>query len=406
MTPWLSIVGIGEDGLDGVAPSGRLLVEQAEILVGGSRHLAMIPGNHPAERLQWSSPLDKTLGEILASRGCRVCVLATGDPLWYGIGATLADVVEAAEMTIIPAPSAFSLACARLVWPLDQTACFTLHGRPLDLLRLHLSPGARLVMLTTDGDSPEQIAKLLRDAGWGKSAITLLEHMGGADERRTDGTAEDWDAPATSDLNIAALNTIAIVCRAGADAMVLSRVPGLPDRAYENDGQLTKRETRAVTLAALMPLPGQRLWDVGAGCGSIAIEWLRAAKGGTAIAIERDAARCAMIARNAAALGTPGLAIINKAAPDALSGLAAPDAVFIGGGVTGSLIETCWSALTAGGRLVANAVTIEGETALTEARAAFGGDLTRIAISRAEPLGNLSGWRALAPITQWSVVKP
>lgn len=401
MTPWLSIVGMGEDGLDGVSPAGRLLIEQAETLVGAARHLAMAPQDHPAERLQWSSPLDATIAEILARRGRRVCVLATGDPMWYGIGATLAGVIDGAEMTIIPAPSAFSLACARLAWPLAETACFTLHGRPLDLLRLHLAPGARLVMLATDGDSPARIAALLRDTGYGMSSITVLERMGGADERRIDGAADGWDAPPG-----AALNTVAVECRTGADAAaVWSRAPGLPDTAYENDGQLTKRETRAATLAALMPLPGQRLWDVGAGCGSIAIEWLRAARGGAAIAIEREPARCAMIARNAACLGTPGLEIVDAAAPDALIGLASPDAVFIGGGVSLGLIETCWNALTSGGRLAANAVTIEGEAALTEARTAFGGDLTRIAISRAEPLGDLSGWRALAPVTQWSVIK-
>ena len=401
MTPWLSIVGIGEDGLDGVAPAGRLLIEGAETLVGGARHLAMVPTDHPAERLQWSSPLDATIAEIVARRGRRVCILATGDPLWYGIGATLAGVIDASEMTIIPAPSAFSLACANLAWPLAETACFTLHGRPLDLLRLHLSPGARLVMLATDGDSPAQIAALLRDAGYGRSRITVLEHMGGADERRVEGMAESWDAQAC-----AAFNTVAVECRAGADAAPRSRSPGLPDDAYENDGQLTKRETRAATLAALIPLAGQRLWDVGAGCGSIAIEWLRAVNHATAVAIERDRSRCAMIARNATALGVPGLDIVMGEAPDALAGLAAPDAVFIGGGVTAGLIETCWNALPTGGRLVANAVTVEGEAALSASRTTLGGDLTRIAISRAEPLGGLSGWRALAPVTQWAVVKP
>ena len=400
MKPWLSIVGLGEDGLDGVSIAGRLLIDQAEVLVGAARHLAMAPADHPAERLQWSSPLDDTIAEILKRRGRRVCILATGDPLWYGIGATLSQVLDVAEMAVIPSPSAFSLACARLAWPLAETVCFTLHGRPLDLLRLHLAPGARLLMLATDGDSPAQIAASLRDAGYGKSTITVLEHMGGADERRLDGTADDWHEPAT-----AALNTVAVECRADADAALRSRSPGLPDKAYENDGQLTKRETRAVTLAALMPLPGQRLWDVGAGCGSIAIEWLRAANHATAIAIERDQARCAMIARNASGLGVPDLEIINDAAPEALAGLAPPDAVFIGGGVTGGVIETCWDALTSGGRMVANAVTIEGEAVLSEGHAAHGGDLTRIAISRAEPLGSLSGWRSLAPVTQWCVVK-
>ena len=401
MKPWLSIVGLGEDGLDGVSIAGRLLIDQAEVLVGAARHLAMAPADHPAERLQWSSPLDDTIAEILERRGRRVCILATGDPLWYGIGATLSQVLDVAEMTVIPSPSAFSLACARLAWPLAETDCFTLHGRSLDLLRLHLAPGARLVMLATDGDSPAQIAALLRDAGYGKSPITVLEHMAGADERRLEGIAESWDEPP-----VAALNTVAVECRAGADAAIRSRIPGLPDQAYENDGQLTKRETRAITLAALAPLPGQHLWDVGAGCGSIAIEWLRAAQNAAATAIERDPERGAMIARNASALGVPGLEIINAAAPDALIGLEPPDAVFIGGGVSFGLIETCWNALPTGGRLVANAVTIEGEAALAEARTTFGGDLARIAISRAEPLGSLSGWRALAPVTQWSVVKP
>ena len=233
------------------------------------------------------------------------------------------------------------------------------------------------------------------------SPITVLENMGGDHERRLEGMAESWDEPAT-----AALNTVAVECRADADAAPRPRAPGLPDRAYENDGQLTKRETRAVTLAALAPLPGQRLWDVGAGCGSIAIEWLRAARNATAIAIERDRSRCAMIARNASALGVPGLEIVNAAAPDALIDLDTPDAVFIGGGVRVELIETCWNALPSGGRLVANAVTVEGEAVLSEGRTAHGGDLTRIAISRAEPLGGLSGWRSLAPVTQWYVTKP
>ena len=400
MTPWLSIVGLGEDGMGGIAPAGRLLIDRAEVLVGGSRHLAMAPKEHPAERLQWSSPLDDTIAEILKRRGRRVCILATGDPLWYGIGATLVRVIDPGEMTLIPAPSAFSLACARLAWPVAEADCFTLHGRPLDLLRLHLAPGARLVMLATDGETPAQVAALLRHGGYGKSTITVLEHMGGVDEQRIDGTADGWDQPAA-----AALNTIAVECRAGAGAAIRSRAPGLADDAFENDGQLTKRETRAVTLAALAPLPGQRLWDVGAGCGSIAIEWLRAARQATAVAIERDRSRCAMIARNASALGVPGLEIVNASAPEALAGLAAPDAVFIGGGVTGALIEICWKALPTGGRLVANAVTVEGETVLSEGRATYGGGLTRIAISRAEPLGSLSGWRALAPVTQWAVVK-
>lgn len=402
MTPWLSIVGLGEDGLDGVSSPGRILIDQAEVLVGAARHLAMAPADHPAERLQWSSPLDDTIAEILERRSRRVCILATGDPLWYGIGATLAGVLEASEMTVIPSPSAFSLACANLVWPLAETDCFTLHGRPLDSLRLHLAPGARLVMLATDGDSPAQIAALLRDAGYGASPITVFEHMGGTDERRLEGIAESWDRPAT-----AAFNTVAVECRAGADAAARPRGPGLPDDAYENDGQLTKRETRAVTLAALAPLPGQRLWDVGAGCGSIAIEWLRAGRNVAAIAIERDRSRCAMIARNASGLGVPSLDIVNGTAPDALADLPAPDAVFIGGGCANQgLIEACWDALEKAGCLVVNVVTVEGEAMIAAWRDRIGGDLTRISISRTKSLGDMSGWYSLAPVTQWVVTKP
>ena len=402
MTPWLSIVGLGEDGLDGVCPAGRPLIEQAETLVGGDRHLVMVPANHPAERLSWASPLSETVAAIVARRGRRVCVLATGDPLWYGIGVTLAEAVPAAERCIVPAPSAFSLACARLGWPLAETETLTLHGRPLDLLRAHLAPAARLLILANDGETPARVAALLGEAGYGESPVSVFEHMGGGAERRVDGTAKGWRGEP-----IAALNTIAVECRAGAGAVALSRAPGLPDDAFENDGQLTKREVRGATLAALAPLPGQRLWDVGAGCGSVAIEWLRTARGTNAIAIERQPARAAMIARNATALGTPELEIVTGGAPAALAGLAAPDAVFIGGGIsTEGLMETCWEALSPGGRLVANVVTVEGEAGIIAWHERIGGELTRIAISRTRPLGGMSGWHSLAPVTQWAVVKP
>ena len=401
MTPWLSIVGIGEDGLDGVAPAGRPLIEQAEVLVGGARHLAMVPNDHPAERLGWESPLENTVATILGRRGSRVCVLATGDPMWYGIGVILARAVPAGERVIVPAPSAFSLACARLGWPLAETETLTLHGRPLDLMHAHLAPGARLLLLANDGDTPARVAGLLAEAGYGASPMTVLEHMAGPDERRIDGSAGDW-----SETGVADFNTIAVECRAGADAQVLARTPGLPDGAFENDGQLTKREVRAATLAALMPLPGQRLWDVGAGCGSVAIEWLRAARGARAIAIEQSPERAAMIARNALALGTPELEIVTGAAPAALAGLDAPDAVFVGGGATTEgLIEACWEALPGGGRLVANVVTVEGEASITGWRDRVGGELCRIAISRTKPLGGMSGWHSLAPVTQWAVTK-
>ena len=321
--------------------------------------------------------------------------------MWYGVGVQLARRVGPDERTILPAPSAFSLAAARLGWPLAGLETITVHGRPLDVLRAHVSPGARLLVMTSDGNGPALIAQLLRQTGYQASPMTVFERMGGGAERRVDDNAETWDEAPLADLN-----TVAIECRAGPDAVVRSTSPGLPDGAYENDGQLTKREVRAVTLAALAPLPGQRLWDVGAGCGSIAIEWLRAARGATAVAIEHNPERAAMIARNATALGVPGLDIITGDAPAALAGLDDPDAVFIGGGLSvDGLIDACWEALRPGGRLVANAVTVEGEQKLVERRNAIGGGLTRIGISRAEPLGDYSGWRALAPVTQWAVTK-
>ena len=401
MTPWLSIIGIGADGLDSLAPASRRLIEAAEVIVGGARHLAMVP-NGAAERLSWSAPLSKTVDAIKARRGKRVVVLATGDPMWFGIGVTLARHFPRAEMIVLPHLSAFTLAASRMGWPLAETETITLHGRPLDLLALHLAPGARLLILSEDGETPSQVASFLRARGWGQSAITVLEHLGGAEERRVDGVAADWTVGPCADLN-----TLAVLCVPGPDARALSRVPGLPDDAFTHDGQLTKREIRAATLAALAPLPGQLLWDVGAGCGSVAIEWMRAARNARAVAIERDPSRLALIARNAAALGVPKLDIGAGEAPAALTDLAEPDAIFIGGGLSvPGLVEKCWTALKQGGRLVANAVTIEGEATLFSSQGKFGGQLTRIQISRAEPVGRFTGWQMLMPITQWTVLKP
>jgi precorrin-6Y C5,15-methyltransferase (decarboxylating) len=399
MTAWLSVVGIGADGLAGLTPAARALVDAAEVLVGGTRHLTMINGS--AERLTWETPLSRTVDAITARRGRRVVVLATGDPMWFGIGVTLARRFARDEVAILPHLSAFSLAAARMGWPLAETEAVTLHGRPLDLLALHLSPGARLLVLSENGETPARVAAFLRDRGWGDSTITVLENLGAADARVATGTAAQWNAGPCADLN-----TIAIECVANARARVLSRVPGLPDDAFAHDGQITKREVRAATLAALAPLPGQLLWDVGAGCGSIAIEWLRAARGTRAIAIEREPARQAMIAQNAAALGVPALRVIAGTAPEALAGLDRPDAIFIGGGVSDqAIMETCWSALKQSGRLVANAVTIDGEAALVAAQARHGGDLTRISVSRAGTVGAHAAWRPMMPVTQWSAGK-
>jgi precorrin-6Y C5,15-methyltransferase (decarboxylating) len=403
MSRWLSIIGVGEGGLEELSPAARSLIDTAEVLVGGRRHLAMIPEDPDdrRERLQWPSPFDTLAEEIAKRRGQRVCVLASGDPMTYGIGAKLARLYPIELMTILPSPSAFSLACARLGWSAPDTALLSIHGRPLESLHPAVQPGARLLALTSGREAPAEVAALLRARGYGPSRMIALERMGGPKERRIEGTADDWPAGAVEDFH-----TLAIECIAAPGAALLSTVPGLPDEAFQHDGQLTKREVRAATLAALAPVPDQLLWDVGAGCGSVAIEWMRAAARTRAVAVERRPDRVALIAANAAALGTPLLEVVEAEAPAALDGLEDPDAIFLGGGVgTPGLLDDCWARLKPGGRLVANAVTLEGEQSLLAWRAVNGGDLIRLAISRAEPVGGLTGWRPLMPVTQLAAVK-
>lgn len=400
MTPWLSILGVGEDGTEGLAPVARALLDSAEVLVGGARHLAMVK-NGKAERLAWASPLARTIEEIAARRGKRVTVLATGDPMLYGIGTTLTRRFPREEITIIPAVGSVALVCAGLAWPEADVEVVTLHGRPLELLNYHMLPGAKLVILSEDGGTPAKVAAALSAAGFGDSRICVFEHLGGANERRIESAARGF-----TENGIADLNTIAVDCRASPGATIRPRVPGLPDSAFETDGQLTKREVRAATLAALGPLPGLLLWDIGAGSGSIAIEWLRAERTSHAIAIERDPARVARIARNAAVLGVPRLEVVTGEAPAALEGLATPDAIFVGGGVsTEKLLERCFSALRPGGRFVANAVTVEGELALAQFHKRFGGEMTRLSVARLEPVGPSFTWRSLRTVTQLALTK-
>ncbi len=405
MSAWLTVVGLGADGPAGLPPTSRAMIDNAELLVGGERHLALITNGH-CETISWDSPLESTMAKIAANRSRRVVVLATGDPMAYGIGSTLARHFEPDDLTIVPAPSAFSLAAARLAWPLDTCVCLTLHGRPLELLAYHAQPGARLLILSHDGSTPAKLAARLTELGYGSSAISVLENMGAADEARHDGTAQAWAATAIADLN-----TIAVDCVAGPDALVYPHTPGLPDEAFLHDGQLTKRVVRAATLAALAPLPGQHLWDLGAGSGAIAIEWLRAAqnaqgRGASAVAVERDPARSARIAENASRLGTPFLEIVTAEIAATLPDMMPPDAVFLGGGLTtDGVVEYAWQVLKPGGRLVANAVTLEGEQILADAHTLFGGDLSRITVSNAEPVGERTGWRPAMPVTQWAVHK-
>ena len=397
MTAWLAVIGIGEDGWGGLSAAAKTLVASAALIVGGKRHLALVPRTE-SEKMSWRSPLADTLPLIAEWRGRRVAVLASGDPLCYGVGALLARNFALEEMIVLPQPSAFSLAAARLVWPLEDCVTLSLHGRPLDRLRLHLAPGARLLLLTEGGAAPAKIARLLTDGGWGGSAMTVFEHLGAARERRIAASAQDWREERCADLNIVALD-----CRAGPDARPLSRRAALPDDAFRHDGQISKRAVRAATLAALAPLPGELLWDIGAGSGSIAIEWLRADWGMRAIAIERDPARAAISAENAAMLGVPDLAIVQAAAPHALAELAPPDAIFIGGGVADAAIwDASWPALKPGGRLVANAVTVGGEAELLRRHAQRGGELQRIAVSQAEGQGF---WRPAMTVTQLALRK-
>lgn len=402
MQKWLSVIGIGEDGLAGLGGAARSLLAQATVLVGGARHLALLPPEDRRERLLWTAPIADSVRQVVQRRGQAVCVLASGDPMCYGIGVTLTRQVAIAEMTIVPTASAFSLACARLGWSLTEVETLSLCGRDPALLRAVLYPGAKILILSADRSTPATVAHLLTQQGLGHSQITVLERLGGPYERSLSGLAATWARADLADLNTLALQ----VCAPSGFPALPPRLPGLPDAAFHHDGQLTKREVRAVTLAALAPLPGQLLWDVGAGCGSVGIEWLRSDRRCQAIAIEPNPARLQYLADNAAALGVPHLKLVTGAAPLALKDLPEPDAIFIGGGLTTpDLVETCWRSLRLGGRLVANAVTVEGEYQLFQGQQHLGGELSRIAIQRAAPVGQFLGWKAMAPVTQWVVMK-
>ena len=401
MSSWLTVVGLGEEGPEALAPAARALIERAEVLIGGERHLAMIPDGM-ARRLTWRRPLWETIDDIRAVSGQRVVVLATGDPFCFGIGTTLRRAFPDVEIVTIPAPSAFSLARARLGWSADETLGVTLHGRPLETIRAYLAPGQRLLVLSHNGATPPQVAAQLTAVGYGASTLTVFAHMGGADETCLSERADRWREARVPDLN-----TIAVECRAEGRVKRFRGAPGLPDRAFENDGQLTKREIRVQTISALDPRPGALLWDVGAGSGSVAIEWLLSERTANATAVECDAERCARIARNATALGVPRLKVQQGEAPEALESLPVPDAVFIGGGLTvRGLVKTCWARLAPGGTLVANAVTVAGEAVLADWCARHDGFMTRLAVSRARPVGRHLAWRPLMPVTQLTLVKP
>ncbi len=391
-------MGIGEDGRAGLAPAAAAALDAARVVYGGRRHLALA-GPLDADMRPWPSPIHAAYPGILDRRGEPTCILATGDPFHYGIGAEIARLVPAAEIRAFPQPSAFSLACARLGWPLAECGLVTLHGRALARIIPHIQPGARLLALSWDGSTPAALAGLLRERGFGASLLTILEAMGGPRERVRAARADAFDLG-----TIDPLNTVAIAVAGEGRSLPLS--PGLDDSLFENDGQLTKAEIRALTLAALRPHPGLHLWDIGAGAGSIAIEWMLRHPTLRATAIEARPDRAERIRRNAEALGTPDLAVVTGAAPDGLAGLQAPDAIFIGGGVSEpGLLSAVLAALRPGGRCVANAVTLQGEAALLAAFAQQGGSLRRYSVDRASPVGGLHGWRPAMPVTQWAWTK-
>lgn len=403
-TRWLTIVGIGEDGAKGLGELQRAAISGATHVFGGARHLELARGLITGKPHAWPAPF--SIEPVLALQGQPVCVLASGDPMLFGVGATFSRSVATNEMQVLPAPSAFSLAAARLGWALQDVAAISLHGKPIDLIRPHLQQGQRIIALTSDGDAPAAIAALITANGFGSSRLTVLEALGGPHEHITRTTGRALASKADG-ANFNPLNVLALEIELDPEARIIPLASGKPNALFENDGQLTKREVRAVTLSSLAPRPGELLWDIGAGSGSIGIEWMLAHPSMRAVAIEHDPVRAGRIRANASMTGAPGLQVVEAAAPDALAGLQPPDAIFIGGGGSDpGVMQTAIDALKPGGRLVANAVTLEFEQVLLALQASLGGELLRIAISHASPVGSMQAWRSAMPVTQWIWVKP
>jgi len=398
MNVHVTVVGVGADGWDGLPASSRALVEGAESLLGGRRHLDLIPGVAGQERIEWPSPLRAELPALLARLGGSVVALASGDPLVSGVGTTLIDVLGTERVTIVPAVSSVALARARLGWPAESTTVVSVVGRDVRLVIPALSAGRRLLVLSSDDSTPAAVAELLVDLGWGESRLVVLGAIGGPDESRIESTAAAWHATAPR------LHVLAVEVRGTGPGWATGGV--LPDDAFEHAGQITKRDVRASALARLAPTPGQLLWDVGAGSGSVGVEWMRAWPSARTIALEPRADRVALVRRNAELHGVPGLRVIEAAAPEGLEGLEAPDAIFVGGGATvDGVLDTCWSALRPGGRLVVHAVTAETEAVLLDRYRRHGGELVRLHVERAEPLGTFTGWTPARAVSQWSIVK-
>ena len=396
---WLSILGIGEDGVESFSHTAQEFLRRAELVVGGARHLALASSLIGGERMVWPRPISDAFPAIFARRGRPVSVLASGDPFWYGIGSLLSPLLGPGEMVCLPAPSSFSLACARLGWAMQDVSTHSLCGRDVASLIPLLQPRRRLLVLSADAATPSHVAALLRARGFGSSRLTVMEALGGARERVRETGLDVPD-------DIAALNLLAVELRAGPGAAVIPLAAGLPDEAFEHDGQITKREVRAATLAALAPTRGGMLWDIGCGSGSVGIEWMLRDPANRAIGVERRPDRAARAARNAVCLGVPGLRVETAAAPACLAGLPAPDAVFIGGGATEEVVAAAWAALPPGGRLVANGVTVETEALLFATQDRLGGDLTRLSVDRLDRIGGMRAFRPAMTVTQWAATKP
>jgi precorrin-6Y C5,15-methyltransferase (decarboxylating) len=395
---WLDVIGIGDDGLESLLPGAKARLLEADHVFASPRLHDLTP-SLTATRHTWPSPFSALIEELSALRGQKVAVLATGDPLWFSVGARLGREIDTAEIRFHPQLSAFQLGCARMGWSLADVETLPAHGRAPEQILPFIGPDQRLLVLTANNETPAKIARLLAERGFGASVLTDLAHRGGDRETRIEGLASGWSA------DVPDFHTLAIECVADENAQMLSCAAGLPDDVFEHDGKMTKREVRAITLAKLMPKRGALLWDIGSGCGSVGIEWMRGARDARAIGLDPNPDRRAMAAANAMALGTPKLDLIDATAPEGLAGLPAPDAVFIGGGLSEDTAEAALMALKPLGRLVANAVTLESEAVLLALYDRFGGELTRLSVARARPVGGLTGWQSFMPVTQWSLLK-
>jgi precorrin-6Y C5,15-methyltransferase (decarboxylating) len=390
--PWLSIIGLGEDGPEGLSPASRAALDAAEFVFGAARHLRLAGAG--ARGREWSVPF--SIAPVLDARGRRVAVLASGDPFWHGAGSLLAEALNPGEWIAFPAPSSLSLAAARLGWRLEETVCIGLHARPFESLATVLQDGAQVLCTLRDGQAAPELAGWLQAQGWGASRLTFLERLGGAHERVRSLVATE-DLPA----DVVAPVIAAIEARGQAG---LPRATGLPDDLFAHDGQITKRAVRALTLSALAPRRGEMLWDLGAGSGSVSVEWCLA--GGHAVAVESRADRSGNVAANAARFGIRDrIGIVTAEWTSALGDLPLPHAVFVGGGLEAGSADLLWRGLPEGCRLVVNAVTLATQALLASLQAAHGGSLVRIDIAAAEPVGRMQAWSAARTIVQWSVTR-